>query len=39
MKMYPWGKLPACQLRRFRKLEAYATVQIRLPLEPIKESS
>ena len=26
VRIYPWGKLPACLSRRIRKLEAYATV-------------
>ncbi len=32
MRIYPWGKLPACRLRLLRKLEAYATVRNQLPL-------
>ena len=32
MRIYPWGKLPACLFRRIRKLEAYATVRNQSPL-------
>jgi hypothetical protein len=32
MRIYPWGELPACLLRKIRKLEAYATVRSQLPL-------
>ena len=32
MRIYPWGKLPACLVRQIRKLEAYATVQNQPPL-------
>jgi len=32
MRIFPWGKLPACLLRQIRKLEAYATVQSQLSL-------
>jgi hypothetical protein len=32
MKIYPWGKLPACRFLNFRRLEAYATVRNELPL-------
>ena len=32
MRIYPWGKLPACLFRQIRKLEAHATVRNQLPL-------
>jgi hypothetical protein len=32
MKIYPWGKLPACRFLNSRRLEAYATVRNELPL-------
>ena len=31
MRIYPWGKLPACLSRTDRKLEAYATVRTQWP--------
>jgi hypothetical protein len=31
MKIYPWGKLPACRFLNSRRLEAYATVRNELP--------
>ena len=32
MRIYPWGKLPACLFRRIRRLEAHATVRNQSPL-------
>jgi hypothetical protein len=32
MKIFPWGKLPACRFLNSRRLEAYATVRNELPL-------
>jgi hypothetical protein len=32
MKIYPWGKLPACRFLNSRRLEAYAMVRNELPL-------